>query len=277
MDEQLKALLEGINALKNGQEETKERMQNMQISQEETKNELKDRMEKGLENVQKCQEDLKNSLEKKIDHVEEKIKNVEEKIALKVEEKIAVVEKTVVVEEKIEKKDLEPFLETGSADRRPGQGRRRAKTPNEYIYLVLTARRHRNMNAALLQQHLRSATGITVSTQTVRNRLHGVGLYARRPMVCVKLISRHRRDRWEWATEPVNWRRNEWSNVLFSEESRFSVHPDNSVFSSAGTVAVGIILRSCTKVSDLAVGECWYMMASSLTGAQTSTSFEIDI
>ncbi|GFV85619.1 transposable element Tcb2 transposase [Trichonephila clavipes] len=47
------------------------------------------------------------------------------------------------------------------------------------------------MNATLLQQHLRSATGITGSTQTVRNRLHGVGLYARRPM------------------------------------SRFSVHPDN--------------------------------------------------
>ncbi|GFV42340.1 transposable element Tcb2 transposase [Trichonephila clavipes] len=53
------------------------------------------------------------------------------------------------------------------------------------------AQRHRNMNATFLQQHLRSATGITVSTQTVQNRLHGVGLYARRLM------------------------------------SRFSVHPDN--------------------------------------------------
>ncbi|GFV41031.1 transposable element Tcb2 transposase [Trichonephila clavipes] len=46
-------------------------------------------------------------------------------------------------------------------------------------------------------------------------------------MVCDRLTSRHRRDRREWATEHVNWRRNEWSNVLFSEESRFSVHPDN--------------------------------------------------
>ncbi|GFY30406.1 transposable element Tcb2 transposase [Trichonephila clavipes] len=83
------------------------------------------------------------------------------------------------------------FLETGSAGRRPGQGRRRATAPNEDRYLVLTARRHRNMNATLLQQHLRSASGTTVSTQTVRNRLHGLGLYAHRPM------------------------------------SRFSVHPDN--------------------------------------------------
>ncbi|GFY15976.1 transposable element Tcb1 transposase [Trichonephila clavipes] len=46
-------------------------------------------------------------------------------------------------------------------------------------------------------------------------------------MVCVRLPSRHRRDRREWATEHVNCRRNEWSNVLFSNESRFSVHPDN--------------------------------------------------
>ncbi|GFV60562.1 transposable element Tcb2 transposase [Trichonephila clavipes] len=46
-------------------------------------------------------------------------------------------------------------------------------------------------------------------------------------MVCVRLTSRHRRDRKEWATEHVNWRRNEWSNVLFSDESRFSVHLDN--------------------------------------------------
>ncbi|GFV80456.1 transposable element Tcb2 transposase [Trichonephila clavipes] len=74
------------------------------------------------------------------------------------------------------------FLETGSTGRRLGQGRRRATTPNEDRYLVLTARRHRNKNAIHLQQHLRSATGTTVSTQTVRNRIHGVGLYARRPM-----------------------------------------------------------------------------------------------
>ncbi|GFW63467.1 transposable element Tcb2 transposase [Trichonephila clavipes] len=86
------------------------------------------------------------------------------------------------------------FLETESASRRTGQGRRGATTPNEDLYLVLTYRRHRNMNATLLQQHLGSVTGTTVSTQTVRNRLHGVGLYALRPLVCVRLTSRHRRD-----------------------------------------------------------------------------------
>ncbi|GFW11920.1 transposable element Tcb1 transposase [Trichonephila clavipes] len=43
---------------------------------------------------------------------------------------------------------------TGSAGGTPGQGCRRATTRNEDRYLVLTARRHQNMNATLLQQHL---------------------------------------------------------------------------------------------------------------------------
>ena len=136
-------------------------------------------------------------------------------------------------------------LESGNAGRRPGQGRRRATTPNEDRYLTLTARRHRNMNASLLQQHLRSATGTTVSTQTVRNRLHAVGLYARRPMVCVTLTARHRGAHREWATQHVNWRRYEWRNILFSDESRFSVHPDNRRISSGEKVVLETILRSC--------------------------------
>ncbi|GFX37669.1 transposable element Tcb1 transposase [Trichonephila clavipes] len=113
------------------------------------------------------------------------------------------------------------FLETGSAGRRPGQGRRRKTTPNEDRYLVLTARRHRNMNATLLQQHLRSATGTTVSTQTVRNRLHSVGLYARRSMVCVILTSRHRRNRSEWATEHMNFRGSRNNPAFVHESVRF--------------------------------------------------------
>ncbi|GFX90955.1 transposable element Tcb2 transposase [Trichonephila clavipes] len=94
------------------------------------------------------------------------------------------------------------FLETGSAGRRPGQGRRWATTPNE-DRLVLTARRHRNMNATRLQQHLRSATGTTVSTQTVRNRLHGVGLYARRSLAYFHLEGRGSRNNPAFVHESV--------------------------------------------------------------------------
>lgn len=119
------------------------------------------------------------------------------------------------------------FLETGNVRRRSGQGRTPATTQNEDRYLTLTARRHRTMNATLLQQHLQRATGTRVSTQTVRNRLHHVGLYARRPMACVSLTVDQRAARRRWAQEHLSWGRDEWSNVLFTDESRFSVQPDN--------------------------------------------------
>ncbi|GFT11550.1 transposable element Tcb2 transposase [Trichonephila clavipes] len=74
------------------------------------------------------------------------------------------------------------FLETGSAERKPGQGRRRARTPNKDRYLVLTARRHQNMNAILLQHSFALLLAPRFQLTTVRNRIHGVGMYARRPM-----------------------------------------------------------------------------------------------
>ncbi|GFX17186.1 transposable element Tcb2 transposase [Trichonephila clavipes] len=170
------------------------------------------------------------------------------------------------------------FLETESAGRRPGQGRRRATTPNEDRYLVLKARRHQNMNATLLQQHLRSATGTTVSTQTIRNRLHGVCLYARRPLVCVKTNIKA-----SLRPQAVCNRACELDGemngamVFFLTSPFFLFIRLIGVFSSGGTVVVGIILRSCTKVSDLVIEECWCMVASPLTGAQTSSSFEMDL
>ncbi|GFX23013.1 transposable element Tcb2 transposase [Trichonephila clavipes] len=61
------------------------------------------------------------------------------------------------------------------------------------------------MNATLLQQHLRSATGTTVSTQTVRNRLHGVGRYARRPMAYFHLEGHGSRNNPAFVHESVRF------------------------------------------------------------------------
>ncbi|GFX69681.1 retrovirus-related Pol polyprotein from transposon 412 [Trichonephila clavipes] len=56
MDDQLNALLEGINALQNGQEETKNELkQEMQKGLDDTKNELEERMKKGQEETKKGQ------------------------------------------------------------------------------------------------------------------------------------------------------------------------------------------------------------------------------
>ncbi|GFV43720.1 HTH_Tnp_Tc3_2 domain-containing protein [Trichonephila clavipes] len=83
------------------------------------------------------------------------------------------------------------FQETGNVRRRPGAGRPRATTSTDDRYIQLTARRNRTENATQMQRQLLLATGRRVSSQTVRNRLHEGGLYARRPMVFIPLTPRH--------------------------------------------------------------------------------------
>ncbi|GFS69274.1 transposable element Tcb2 transposase [Trichonephila clavipes] len=58
-------------------------------------------------------------------------------------------------------------------------------------------------------------------------RLHGGGLFARRPVRCVPLTPAHQRKRSLWCREHRNWRDNEWGRVLFTDESRFSLSSDS--------------------------------------------------
>ncbi|UYV82992.1 hypothetical protein LAZ67_22001648 [Cordylochernes scorpioides] len=75
------------------------------------------------------------------------------------------------------------FIETGTIKRKEGSGRKRKTATSEYRYLVVTAKRHREMTAIQLSNELSSATGTRISRQTVYRRLHEGALYARRPMV----------------------------------------------------------------------------------------------
>ncbi|GFU52516.1 transposable element Tcb2 transposase [Trichonephila clavipes] len=58
-------------------------------------------------------------------------------------------------------------------------------------------------------------------------RLHGGGLFVRRPVRCVPLTPAHRRRRSLWCREHRNWRDSEWGRVLFTDDSRFSLSSDS--------------------------------------------------
>ncbi|GFW68421.1 HTH_Tnp_Tc3_2 domain-containing protein [Trichonephila clavipes] len=118
------------------------------------------------------------------------------------------------------------FQETGNVRRRPGAGRPRATTSTDDRYIQLKTRRNRTENTTQLQRQVLLATGRRVSSQTVRNRLHEGGLFARRPMVCIPLTPRHRAARRRWAAVHRDWEQHDWSQVLFTDESRFSLECD---------------------------------------------------
>ncbi|GFS95228.1 HTH_Tnp_Tc3_2 domain-containing protein [Trichonephila clavipes] len=71
------------------------------------------------------------------------------------------------------------------------------------------------------------ATGATVSRQTVYRRLGHIGLYARRPVRCVPFTATHCRLRLTWSREHALWTPQQWSCVMFSDESRFSLQSDS--------------------------------------------------
>ncbi|GFX98335.1 transposable element Tc1 transposase [Trichonephila clavipes] len=92
----------------------------------------------------------------------------------------------------------------GTAIRGFSSGRPRGTTPADDQYIVLQARRNRRLTAGEIARHTTQATGRPISRFTVARRLHGGGLFARRPV-----------------------RDNEWGRVLFTDESRFSLSSDS--------------------------------------------------
>ncbi|GFV58698.1 transposable element Tcb2 transposase [Trichonephila clavipes] len=119
------------------------------------------------------------------------------------------------------------FQTTGTAIRGFSSGRPRGTTPADDRYIVLQARRNRRQTAGEIARHTTQATGRPISRFTVARRLHGGGLFARRPVRCVPLTPAHRRRRSLWCREHRNWRDNKWGRVLFTDESRFSLSSDS--------------------------------------------------
>ncbi|GFT53561.1 transposable element Tc1 transposase [Trichonephila clavipes] len=76
------------------------------------------------------------------------------------------------------------FQTTGTAIRGFSSGRPRGTTPEDDRHIVLQARRNRRQTAGEIARHTTQATGRPISRFTVARRLHGGGLFARRPVRC---------------------------------------------------------------------------------------------
>lgn len=112
------------------------------------------------------------------------------------------------------------FQTTGYTDDQPCSGRPRVTTPREDRQIRLLHLRNRLLTAVDSAQN---ALGRRISSQTVRNSLKRCGLKARRRYKGTELTDRYKTSRRNWARHHLLIRMQEWSKVLFSDESRFSL------------------------------------------------------
>jgi len=113
--------------------------------------------------------------------------------------------------------------ETGYVQDRPRSGIPKKTSAADDRYIVVTSRRNSFMSAPKLTEQFQVTSGIRVSTQTIRNRLHKRGLRGRRPYKEIILTANHARARLNWVTAHRRWTINEWNKLLFTDESRFCV------------------------------------------------------
>ena len=106
-------------------------------------------------------------------------------------------------------------------------GRPKATTAIDDRYLRISARRNPESNATMLNNGFRAATGRRDSTQTVRNRLYDAQLYSRHPWRGPHLTPRHHAAWYRWAQKHAEWTRQNWHQVLFTDECRMCLQPDN--------------------------------------------------
>ena len=106
-------------------------------------------------------------------------------------------------------------------------GRPNATTAVDDRYIRISARRNPESNATRLNNALRAAIGRPVSTQSVRNWLNNAQLQSRRPWRGPHLTPRHHAAQYRWAQEHAEWIRQNWHQVLFTDECRICIQPDN--------------------------------------------------
>src|ERR1700729_1374980 len=115
------------------------------------------------------------------------------------------------------------FINTGTVEEARRPGRPRITNVQQDRYVVLMALRDRTATANAMRIQLRATTNVNLSDQTIRNRLHEANLHSRRPAVRPRLTVVHRAARLAWSRRHLAWTRQQWSRVLFTDESRFTM------------------------------------------------------
>lgn len=115
------------------------------------------------------------------------------------------------------------YEETGKVENKPGSGRPRKLNERDERSLIRRLMTKECTTAVQLQKSLKTSDNIEVSTNTVRRALKRNGLVARVKRKKPLLSKKHREKRLKFAKRYKDWTINEWSKIVWSDESKFQI------------------------------------------------------
>lgn len=119
------------------------------------------------------------------------------------------------------------YVATGSYEHLPRSGRPRATDSREDRSIVRQALRDPFSTSTTLAIQANATREVPISTRTIRRRLVDEGIRSRKPAQGPVLSRRHREARLQFARLHSAWTVADWRQVLFTDESRFSLQgPD---------------------------------------------------
>ena len=114
----------------------------------------------------------------------------------------------------------------GTKENAPREGRPRVTTPAYDRALKIKSVRNRKQTAVSRTAEMKDLHGKSnPSVRTVRRRLLDTGLPARKARKKPLLTKAHKKARLAFAKKHANWTEDQWSKVLWSDESPFSLFP----------------------------------------------------
>ena len=151
-------------------------------------------------------------------------------------------------------------------------GLERSTTRVQDRFIALQARRHRFNNATTLRSELQNATGVRLSTQTIRNWLHEAGLRSQRPAIRIPLTQHHVQEHLEWARDHVTWALNDWTQFISLMSPGF-VWTSLTGWLASGGCEMNVLLKFVLQNMIAMAGvQLWCGRELALRGKPTSTS-----
>uniref|UniRef100_A0A087X5Y2 Transposase Tc1-like domain-containing protein n=1 Tax=Poecilia formosa TaxID=48698 RepID=A0A087X5Y2_POEFO len=138
--------------------------------------------------------------------------------------------KTLKVSPSAVAKTIKRYKETGSHEDRPRKGRPGVTSAAEDKFIRVTSLRNRRLTAAQIRDQVnatQSSSSRHISATTVKRRLCESGLHGRIATRKPLLRTSNKQKRLVWAKQHKEWTLDQWTSVLWSDESKFVIFGSN--------------------------------------------------